>query len=180
MTAIGDKRWRASDQAVRSAALGAFVALLASPARAAGDLVLIPDAGLLVALLLLFALLVVPVQLLVFKPIFRILDEREERTSGTRERARKLERDAQAILDRYESSVREVREASERERRAALERARGEFQQATGGARAESEREIERARAQVAAEYEAARTALRAQSQDLARQAASRVLGRAL
>ena len=180
MTAIGDKRWRAIHQAMRSGWVCAFVGLLAAPAQAAGDLVLIPDAGLLIALLLLFALLVVPVQVLVFKPIFRILDEREERTNGTRERARKLERDAQAILERYESSVREVREESERERRAALERARGESQQATGGARAESEREIERARAQIGAEYEAARNALRSQSQELARQAASRVLGRAL
>jgi F-type H+-transporting ATPase subunit b len=165
---------------LRSASLIALALLLAGPAWAADDLVLIPDLRLLVALIALFALMVVPVHVLVFKPIFRILDEREQRTDGTRERARKLERDAEEILDRYESSLRGVREESERERRAALERARDESQQTTGGARAESEREIERARSQIAAEYEAARNALRSQSQELARQAASRVLGRAL
>lgn len=177
--AIGEIRWSAA-RVLRGAAVAASAMALAAPAQAAENLVLIPDLPLLLALVVLFALLVVPVQVLVFKPVFRILDEREQRTDGTRERARKLERDAEEILDRYESSVREVREESERERRAALERARDESQQATGGARAESEREIENARAQIAAEYEAARTALRSQSQELARQAASRVLGRAL
>jgi F-type H+-transporting ATPase subunit b len=178
LTPIGDGR--STLRRATGFALGLALVSLARPAWAAGDLVLIPDIPLLVALVVLFVLLVLPVNVLVFKPIFRILDEREERTQGTRRRAEKLERDAQEILDRYESSVREVREESERERRGALEGARGESQQATSAARADSEGEIERARSQIAAEYEAARNALRASSQDLARQAASRVLGRAL
>lgn len=154
--------------------------LVASPAQAAGDLVLIPDPRLLVALLVLFGLLIVPVNLLVFKPIFRILDEREARTTGTRKRAEKLERDAQEILDRYQAALQAVREESEVARRSALEHARGESQTETARARADSERETEGARSRVAAEFEAARNALRAQSKDLARQAASRVLGRVL
>jgi F-type H+-transporting ATPase subunit b len=153
---------------------------LATPAHAAGDLVLIPSLPLLVALVVLFAVLVLPVNAMVFKPVFRILDEREARTTGTREKAEQLERDAQEILDRYESSVQGVRDEAERERRAALEGARGDSQGATADARAAAESEIEQARAQIHAEFEAARTALRNQSQDLARQAASRVLGRVL
>lgn len=180
MSASHQSRRRAIARAARRVTPASLMLLLALPAEASGNLVLIPDGRLLLTLVLLFAALVLPVHVLVFKPIFRVLDERQERTAGTRERARKLERDAQEILERYESSLRQVRDEAERERRAALDRARGESQQATGAARADSEREIEHARGQIAAEYEAARNALRSQSQELARQAASRVLGRAL
>ena len=171
---------RATGRIRRTTLLLSVGLLLAQPSHAAGDLVLIPSLPLLVALIVLFTVLVLPVNALVFKPIFRILDERDARTTGTREKAQELERNAQEILDRYEASVREAREEAERERRAALEQARGASQGTTTDARGAAEQEIERARSQIAAEFEAARTALRTQSQDLARQAASRVLGRVL
>jgi F-type H+-transporting ATPase subunit b len=166
---------RAIGETGRTALLLAALLILAQPSHAAGDL-----APLLVALIVLFALLVLPVNTLVFKPIFKILDEREARTTGTREQAEQIERDAQEILDRYEASVQAVRAEAEQTRRAALEAARSDSQGTANDARAEAEREIEQARNQIGNEFEAARTALRSQSQDLARQAASSVLGRVL
>jgi F0F1-type ATP synthase membrane subunit b/b' len=47
-------------------------------------------------------------------------------------------------------------------------------------ARSEAEARLDGARAEIAASLESARGALRSQAQDLARQAASQVLGRAL
>jgi F-type H+-transporting ATPase subunit b len=171
---------RAIGETGRTALLLAALLILAQPSHAAGDLVLVPSPPLLVALIVLFALLVLPVNTLVFKPIFKILDEREARTTGTREQAEQIERDAQEILDRYEASVQAVRAEAEQTRRAALEAARSDSQGTANDARAEAEREIEQARNQIGNEFEAARTALRSQSQDLARQAASSVLGRVL
>jgi len=149
-------------------------------AAAGGGLELLPRLELLGVLLLLFTLLIVPVNTVIFRPIFRALDERDDKIAGTRARAERLERDAQAVLERYESAVREVREEAELARRARLETTRGETAQTTTAARAAAEGEIERARAELSAALTEARASLRAQSQILAREAAARVLGRAL
>jgi F-type H+-transporting ATPase subunit b len=145
-----------------------------------GSLRLLPEPQLLVTLLVLFALLIVPVDRLLFRPVFRVLDERAAKIEGTRARAARIEREAEQTLERYERAVRDTREQAEQERRGRLDEARGELQRTTAAARGEAEAEIERARHGLEASYQAARQALRAQAQELARQAASRVLGRPL
>jgi F-type H+-transporting ATPase subunit b len=163
--------------ALRPIAACAVISLVSAPAIASEDnLVLVPDPPLL----LLFVLLIVPVNLLVFKPIFKVLDEREARIAGTRARAQKLEEDADAVLGRYEAAVRDVREEAELGRRARLEEARSELVAATGAARRDAEGEIERARSELRSVVGSAQTALRSQAEELARQAASQVLGRSL
>lgn len=154
--------------------------LLAGPALAADQLVLIPDLTLLLALMGLFAVLVFPANAMVFRPLLRVLDEREEQVDGKRTRAQQLERQAQEVLEKYESSIRQVREEAEQARRGALEEARSVSQGTTGDARGEAEREIERARAEIASELDSARVTMRSEAQLLAREAASAVLGRPL
>jgi len=158
----------------------AAVLLAATPALAAGDLVLIPEIPLLVSLIVMFLVLVVPVNLLLLKPLLKVLDERAEKIDGTRSHADKLEREATEILDRYETAVRVVREESEQQRRTVLEAARGQSAETTGTARKAAEQQIDEARREVSAALDQARTGLRGQAQDLAQQAASQVLGRAL
>lgn len=133
-----------------------------------------------ISLIVLFVVLVVPVNQLVFKPLLRVLDEREEKIAGKRARAQQLQREADEVLGRYESQVAAVREEAEQERRGLLEGARSDAQGTTGGARAEAEGEIERARREIAGALDEARGSLRSQAEDLARQAATRVLGRPL
>jgi len=139
-----------------------------------------PVGWALIELVVLFCLLIAPVNALVFKPLLRVLEERGERITGTRAKAEKIERDAAAVLARYETSVRETRAESERTRRSLLEEVRGEAQRESAAARRDAEGRIERARSEVAASLDAARGTLRAEAQELARQAASQVLGRAL
>lgn len=161
------------------AACAAF--LLARQALASeGGLELIPTLDRLIPLLVLFALVVLPTNALLFRPVFRALDAREERIAGSRRRADQLARDADAILERYESAVQGAREDAERDRTARLEAARALHAEETGRARAESEAEIARARDELAAGLAEARAALGGQARELARQAAARVLGRAL
>ncbi len=159
---------------------GAVILFVAAPALAAGDLVLIPEVPLLVSLIVLFLILVVPVNKLLLQPLLKVLDEREERIDGTRNKADSLEREASEILQRYESEVRAVREDSEQKRRGVLDEARGQSSETTGAARSAAEQQIEAARNEVNAALEQARTGLQSQAQDLAQQAASQVLGRAL
>jgi len=165
------------------ASLTAFVAALfvASEALASeGGLVLLPDPNTLVVLMIVFGLLVYPANQLIFRPIFRVLDERDSRITGTRRDAERLAREADQVLARYQESVREVRADAERERKAALERARADGAARTGAARGDAEREVGRARAEVAAALEEARVTLRAESAGLAREVAARALGRTL
>jgi len=160
---------------------GVFAAaLLPAAAHASGDLVLIPDPPMLVALIVLFVLLIAPTNRLILKPLLRVLDEREARTIGTRARAARLEEEAREVFERCEREIAKTREEADRARRGTIERVRGEAQQLTDAARGAAERTLESARGELSGAFEEARRGLRAQSQDLAREAAARVLGRSL
>ena len=168
-------------------ALGVLLLLGADALASEGELVLFPHDehgeiyfGDLIILVLIFTALVYPVNTLIFKPIFRVLDERKEKIAGTRRRADRLFAEAGAVLERYEQSVREVRQDAEQERKQTLVRARADGAAKTAEARGEAEREVARAREEVAAALDDARGTLRAQSEGLASEIAARVLGRAL
>ena len=160
------------------AALGPVLA--AGPARAADELVLIPDPQLLLIMLIGFALLVLPLNALLFKPIFAALDARSERIDGAKKRSAQLQREADDVLERYESAIRESRVESEARRQTKLEHAREEQDQVTAEARREAEGEIERARGELGESLDSARATLRANAEELAQVAAEQVLGRAL
>ena len=153
-----------------------------SVAAASGEtLVLVPDwTSKLPILLVLFALLMAPVNALLIKPIFRVLSDREEKTAGTRRRAEKMMRDADETLAQYERAVREVREEAERDRKQQAASAREENESVTAAARAEANLQLKRATSELAATLERSRQGLRAEVESLAGEAAARVLGRAL
>lgn len=157
-------------------------ALFAGAAAASeGGLVLLPDlTGKLPILVVLFGILVYPVNAILFKPIFRVLDAREERTSGTRKRAEKILMDAEETLAKYEGAVREVRAEAERARKGEAAAAREANATVVETARAEAERQLDRARTELEEVLAQSRQTLRAGAQSLADEAASRVLGRAL
>lgn len=179
--------------ALRAPSIGLLL-LLALPASAAeGGLQLLPELPAPIAdaigaptgwgtilLIAFFVFLLFPVNALLFEPLLRVLDQREERIAGTRARAEKLEREAAEILARYERTVAETRAESEQQRRGLLDQVRGEAQGETAAARREAEQRIEQARREVGEALESARSGLRGQAEELARQAASQVLGRAL
>jgi F-type H+-transporting ATPase subunit b len=159
----------------------AAVLFAAPPALAAGGaLNLVPDPVLLGILIALFVALIYPLNLLIFKPILRVFDERQEKITGTAARAEQLRGEADGIISRYERAIQEVREESELARRQQLEVARNASASELSGARAGAEREIDGARQAIASSLEDARTTLRGEAETLARQAAERVLGRAL
>ena len=154
--------------------------LLAAPAVAAGgEIVLAPD-WKAIPMIIFFVLLVFPVNAFLLRPILAALDARAEKIEGTRGRAKKLEAEASEMLERYERSVAEVRASAELERREVVTEARAEFQREAREARSAVEVEIEQARQQVTSEFEQAREVMQSEARELAREAASRVLGRPL
>jgi F-type H+-transporting ATPase subunit b len=157
------------------------LSLLASTSAYASDaLVLEPDPPLLLGLIIGFALLIFPANELIFKPIFKALDERTERIEGARKRATKIERDADVLLNDYETRIREARAEADTARKESITEARREHGLLTASARGEAETQIERARATLANDLETARTQMSTEARALAESAAEQILGRSL
>lgn len=117
---------------------------------------------------------------ILFKPIGKVLDERESLTDGAAAEARAAARQYQSRLAGYEDTIRQARAENyrkiEEQRKAALD----ERQQLIDAARAQTEAEIGKARAQISTEAAAARVQLEAESRQIAEQISRTVLGRAV
>jgi F-type H+-transporting ATPase subunit b len=125
-----------------------------------------------------FSIAFVILYALVFKPMVRLLDARDVAIEGSKLEAKHLESEVQQKQATFEAELRRVQTAAgeERERlraegqereRSLLDRVRGETQQLVSEGRTRLETEARIARAE-----------LIAQRADLAREIASRVLGR--
>ena len=86
---------------------------LATRALASEELSLVPDFGTTLPLLILvFAILVIPLNRLIFRPIFRVLDALLDQIEGNRVRSEQVVAQANEVLKRYERSIQEVRDAA--------------------------------------------------------------------
>jgi F-type H+-transporting ATPase subunit b len=125
-----------------------------------------------------FALLVIILKPLLFDPLLKLFEERERRTEGAKLLARKMDERAGELLRRYETELEAVRRTAAEER----EKLRAEGQrletQILRQARADAAKLIEQGKAKLEVERQAIRAELTARSGDLAREIASRVLGR--
>jgi F0F1-type ATP synthase membrane subunit b/b' len=130
--------------------------------------------------MVLFLLLIAPVNRLVLTPLLRVLEERAARIEGARKRAGEVGVQADGALGRYRAAVEEARKQAGELRKEALEGARGDQVRILADARRGAEAEVASARSGVASALAEARGVLRAQSEGLAREAAARVLGRPL
>lgn len=161
--------------------------VLAGPAHAAeGGLQIFPDLFLgasplesrFLQLLVLFVLLIYPVNQLVLKPLLAVLEQRTSRIEGARKRAGEVGAQADVVLARYEEAVEQARKQADELRKAALEGARGDQARILGEARRGAEQQVVAARGNVASAVTAARNALREETESIARDVAARVLGR--
>ena len=136
-----------------------------------------PD-GSLIFVLVLFIIFVFVLNRLLFKPIGRVLDERETLTEGAKTEARAATRRYQAQLADYEARIRQARGEGyrllEQHRAAALEERRRLIEQV----KAEAGEKIEQAKADIAGQAERARSALEVESRQVAAQISRTVLGR--
>jgi F-type H+-transporting ATPase subunit b len=176
------RRARAKARSLISGLVLMLAALHAADAAAAeGGLSLIPDWKFtLPVLIVLFFLLVPVLDRVLFQPLLGVLAERERRIDGARQRADQVSAQADALLASYEARVRDAREAAERERRARQDEAKRAHSERVGRERADAEQVIERTRNEIASALESARGQLRRDAEQLAREAATRLLGRAL
>lgn len=167
--------------AVGRAVVAAILVLPAGTALAAGGgIEIMPSLPKLIPLIALFALMIVPVNRLLIQPMLAVLDERDEKIAGARGRAAEVGKRADAVLASYESSVASAREEAEGERRGQLDQARSTQAERLGRERGDAESRLDQARSEIQTALDQARGGLRAEAEQLARQAAERMLGRGL
>jgi F-type H+-transporting ATPase subunit b len=154
--------------------------LAALPAQASDTLELMPDPLVTGILLVVFVLIIFPLNSLILKPLLKVMDEREEKIDGARNRADRVQGQAQEALDSYEEAIRIAHDGSLAERRRKLDVARSELHSITGSAKQQAERDLLRARDELMGSLGEARQSLRGSAEELAILVAERVLGRSL
>ena len=154
---------------------------LASPVGAqAAELNLIPDAAVVATNVALFLLLIYPVNRLLVQPLLRVLDERAARTSGALAQSQQLADDARAARVALEARQNEARARAQARRSEILGEGEIQEREVLDAARDEATQSIESVRRSIEGELVEARRALQADARALAREAATRILGRAL
>jgi F-type H+-transporting ATPase subunit b len=125
-----------------------------------------------------FALLVLLLKPLLFDPVLKIFEKREERTEGAKATAREMQEKAGELLRRYERELERVNQVASAER----ERLRSETAKLEAGilgeARAVAAGVVDQGRRQIETQVNAIRFDLGKQSEVIARDIATRVLGR--
>ena len=162
-----------------SVSLAVAAAALPSVASAA-DLNLIPQWPFVATNVVVFGLLIYPVNRLLIAPLMRVVEEREQRTAGAFDEARRLDGEASALASQLEARLLEARGRAQARRSAILADAETQERALLEAASADAARSIETVRTSVAADLSAARVTLQSDARSLAGEAASRLLGRPL
>lgn len=170
---------RATRRACGGAALALLALALPVDAHAAG-LNLAPEMKLVALNVLLFVLLIYPVNRLLVQPLLRVLEERERRTSGAESEVEQLGADARAARATLDAGLLEARGHAQARRAAILAAGETEERALLDAARNDAVRNVEAVRDAVQSELDAARSALESDTRALAREAATRILGRSL
>ena len=170
---------RASARAVRRLVALASVALPGA-AQAAEGLNLFPDPLVFVVNVVVLGLLIVPVNRLMLQPLMQLLAAREARTRGSLERAEDLASRAGDAESSIAERLGTAREDARARRAAIMEEAQSHERSLLAQARDAAAGEVAGVRTAIAAELEGARKALHDEARVLAREAATRILGRSL
>jgi F0F1-type ATP synthase membrane subunit b/b' len=170
---------RAAANIALSVSLAVAAAAIPSVASAA-DLNLLPQWPLVAVNVVLFALLIVPVNRLLIAPLLHLVEEREQRTSGSLDEASRLDSEASAFGAELNTRLQEARARAQARRTAIMADAESQERALLEAASADAARTIKGMRSPVAADLVAARASLQADARSLAAEAAARLLGRPL
>ncbi len=136
-----------------------------------------PD-GSLVVIFILFILFVFVMNRLLFRPVGRVLDQRERKTEGARHEARASIRVYQGKVAEYEFSIKQTRAETYRLLQQAREKALAERARLLDEARRSAGQEIDGARAELERQVVAARAVLERDARQIAAVISRNVLGR--
>jgi F-type H+-transporting ATPase subunit b len=127
-----------------------------------------------------FLLLLLILNVFLYKPIRKVLADREGQLSGARERAAAVDQDVAAKMAEYEARLREMKGQGMEGREALKKEAMAEEAKLIETARAEASATLTAIKEKVAAEAAAARAVLQDQARSLSNDICEKVLGRSL
>jgi F-type H+-transporting ATPase subunit b len=127
-----------------------------------------------------FLILLVILNYLLFKPILRVLDEREKLVNESAETKERLGRLTSESIEEYESKLLSAKQEAMGIRVAERTAAMADFRQTIQEGRVVGTQDLDKARQEIALEAERSRKKLMADAQTLAADIASRLVGRKL
>lgn len=127
-----------------------------------------------------FMILMAVLNALLFKPLRAALRERRETIDGARTKIADLEEQAQAQVARYEAQLQEAKLQGSQARAALRKAAQEEEAKILGTANTRAAERLNTIKQQITTEAEDARQSLREGTESLAKEIASKVLGRAI
>jgi F-type H+-transporting ATPase subunit b len=138
-----------------------------------------PDETFLIEILI-FVVLWVVLKRLWFDPALRIVRERAARSEGGVAEARAIQAEAERLRAEHAAALEQARTEAQREMQDILRTAEAEQKRLIAEARSEAQGTLGEVRTRIAEEVTAARRELRDQAEQIAREVARKVLGRAV
>ena len=136
------------------------------------------DPTLILLQLIPFLVVLVGLYFIILKPMLKLLEEREKSIVLERRDAEDLEQEVDSKLAELDEKLARARSEANAERQKLREEIRQRDEKFIEQARGAADALVDQARAQIAAERDAARKVLRDESETLAKEIASSVLGR--
>ena len=130
--------------------------------------------------IVLFLVLCFVLSKVLFRPYLKLLEEREGKTAGARQDTDKLEREGARLKTLYEERIAHAQAAGGAAKEAILQEARQRREQVLNQARQEAAATLELARRELASQGAGERQLAAAEAATVARQMASKILGRNL
>ena len=127
-----------------------------------------------------FLILILVLNILLYKPIRKVLAERQGRIAEAKSRAEGVDQEVQAKMAEYDARLREMKSGAADERGTLLKEAQAEESAILEAARKEAAGTLATIRERVAAEAAAARAVLQEQAKGLSVDICEKVLGRSL
>lgn len=127
-----------------------------------------------------FLVLVLILNVFLYKPIRQVLADRAEQISGAKAKAAEVDQDVQGKIALYEARLREVKAKAGEERAAMIKEAQAEEGALVGKARSEASETLTAIKNRVAQEATDAKVLLREQARSLSLEICEKVLGRSL
>lgn len=127
-----------------------------------------------------FLLLLLVLNIFLFKPIRKVLTDRQSELAGARDKAAAVDKDVADKMAAYETRLKEIKGQGFAEREALKKEAAAEEAKLLEAARAEAGATLATVKGKIAKEAADARAALQEQAQGLSLEICQKVLGRSL
>lgn len=140
---------------------------------------IVPNTTVVIQIAIILVLMFL-LNVLLFKPMLRVLNERRARTVGRRERAAQASAQAETIMKDYQAKISEARHEADKIRLELVRQGEAERAKITEAAAVEAEKTVTEVKSKISAEATGAREMLKAEIDAIARTMAEKIVGRAV